>query len=303
MKKKFMSVLMATALVAALLAGCGSEAEGTAETTAPAAETSEEVTEEASEETSEETTEVSADSSEAKPLDGVHLKMAINAEYAPFESVNETGEIVGFDVELNEILAEKLGYTFELDNMDFTGLVPAIQSGRDDYCISALSANEERDAVVDFTDGYYTPVTAILVPAGSDIQSVADLKGKKIGVSLGTEFEQYAKSIEGAEVTSFESMPGTVQLIGTDQLDCEIMDSSNAFAYVDASNGTLEYRIVKTSEAEGYFHPYSMVFPEGSDYVAIFNEAVAELVADGTMEELQAKWFGAEYTDALSSAE
>lgn len=284
-----LSFLLVTILCAGLLAGCGSSGASTEK----AAET------EATGGTAEETGDAGAE----KPLEGVHLKMAVNAEYAPFESVNESGEIVGFDVELNEILAERLGYTFELDDMDFTGIVPAIQSGRDDYCISALSANEERDVVVDFTKGYYTPVTAILVPAGSPIETIDDLSGLKIGVTMGTEFEVYAKSIEGAEVISYESLPSTVPLIGTSELDCAIMDSSNAFSFVDASEGTLEYRIIKTSDAEGYFHPYCMVFPEGSEYVEIFNNAIDELTADGTMTELQAKWFGEDYTDALNEAE
>ena len=61
--------------------------------------------------------------------------------------------------------------------------------------------------------------------------------------------------------------------------------------------------MIKTSETEGYFHPYCMVFPEGSEYVDIFNNAIDELVADGTMEALQAKWFGEDYTNSLSEAE
>lgn len=294
MKRKMLAVLLSATVCIGLLAGCGNTA---AEEKTEAVEETAETTEEAGE------AETTEDAGEEKPLEGVHLNMAINAEYAPFESVNEEGEIVGFDVELNEILAERLGYTFELDNMDFTGLVPAIQSGRDDYCISALSTNEERDKVVDFTKGYYIPVTVILVPEGSDIQSIDDLTGKKVGVQLGSEFEAYANSLEGVEVICYESMTGAVKLIGTSELDCAITDSSGAFGYVEASDGTLDYRVIKTSETEGYFHPYCMVFPEGSEYVEIFNNAIDELVADGTMEALQAKWFGEDYTNSLSEAE
>lgn len=298
-KKKMLSILLAAAMCFGLLAGCGSDTAGESETETPA----ESETETPAAEEEAEVAESAAGEGEEKPLDGVHLKMAINAEYAPFESVNEDGEIVGFDVELNELLAEKLGYTYEIDDMDFTGLVPAIQSGRDDYCISALSTNEEREKVVDFTEGYYTPVTVILVPKGSEITSVADLSGKKVGVQLGSEFEAYANSLEGAEVISYESVTGAVKLIGTSELDCIITDSSGAFGYIGTSGDTLEYRVIKTSETEGYFHPYCIVFPKDSEYVEIFNNALDELVADGTMEELQAKWFGEDYTSSLEEAE
>lgn len=304
MKRKALSVLLTFTMVAALLAGCGSktpdtaEADTKAETTAADAETTE------SEAATDEAAGEEAAESGDKPLAGVELKMAINAEYAPFESKNESGEIEGFDVDLNAALADILGYTYTFDDMDFTGLISAIQSGRDDYCISALSGNEERKKVVDFSEGYYTPVTAILVPAGSDIQGVEDLAGKKIGVTLGTEFEAFANTIDGATVISYENIPSSIKLIGTSELDCAIMDSSNAFAYTDASEGTLEYRVVKISEVEGVLdNPYCMVFPKGSEYVELFNDALQTLRDNGTMEELQTKWFGQEYTDALNEAE
>lgn len=131
MKKKMLSILLASAMCISLLAGCGSTSEDSASETTETEETTDESTEETTESTEEETTsgdaaEDTTGSSVDGALDGVHLKMAINAEYAPFESVNEDGDIVGFDIELNEILAERLGYTFEIDNMDFTSLVPSI---------------------------------------------------------------------------------------------------------------------------------------------------------------------------------
>lgn len=166
-----------------------------------------------------------------------------------------------------------------------------------------MSTNEEREKVVDFTEGYYTPVTVILVPKGSDIESVADLADKKVGVQLGSEFESYANSLDTGEVISYESVTGAVKLIGTSELDCIITDSSGAAGYISTSGDTLDYRVIKTSETADYFHPYCIVLPEGSEYVDIFNSAIDELVADGTMEELQIKWFGEEYTNDLSQAE
>ena len=229
--------------------------------------------------------------------------MAINAEYAPFESKNESGTIEGFDVDLNQALADKLGYTFELDDMDFTGLIGSITSKRCDYIISALSSNEKRKKVVDFSQGYYTPVTVILCPKDSGIESSADLKGKKVGVTLGTEFEIYSKTIKGVKTITYESIATSIPLIGTSELDACIMDSSNAFEYCKKYDN-LTYKVVPMNEIKGVLdNPYCIVLPKNSEYVDVFNKALDELEADGTMEKLQTKWFGKEYTDALKVAE
>lgn len=244
-----------------------------------------------------------ATATDSNPLKGKKLVMGINAEYAPFESKNESGTIEGFDVDLNQALADKLGYTFELDDMDFTGLIGSITSKRCDYIISALSSNAKRKKVVDFSQGYYTPVTVILCPKDSGIESSADLKGKKVGVSLGTEFESYAKTIKGAKTITYESIATSISLIGTSELDACIMDSSNAFEYCKKYDN-LTYKVVPMKEINGILdNPYCIVLPKNSEYVDVFNKALDELEADGTMEKLQIKWFGKDYTEALKEAE
>ncbi len=240
-------------------------------------------------------------SSSEKPLAGKHLVMAINAEYPPFESKDSSGKIVGFDVDVNDALAAKLGYTYEMKDMDFTGLISAITSKRCDYLISALSANAEREKVVDFSDGYFDPVTAMIIPKTSGIQSVADLKGKKLGVSLGTEFEKFAKAETGSTVVTYQGLTTAIPLIGTKELDAAIVDSSNAFAFC-AKNPKLTYKIIKFSETGDYFHPYAMAFQKNSGLKEVFNKALKELEDDGTMNTLMQKWFGDEYVKSLAEA-
>lgn len=273
--KGFVALTLVMSLMAASLTGCGGSSEK----------------------------KESATATDSNPLKGKNLVMAINAEYAPFESKNESGTIEGFDVDLNQALADKLGYTFELDDMDFTGLIGSITSKRCDYIISALSSNEKRKKVVDFSQGYYTPVTVILCPKDSGIESSADLKGKKVGVTLGTEFEIYSKSIKGTETITYESIVTSIPLIGTSELDACIMDSSNAFEYCKKYDN-LTYKVVPMNEIKGVLNnPYCIVLPKNSEYVDVFNKALDELEADGTIEKLQTKWFGKEYTDALKVAE
>ena len=257
--KGFVALTLVMSLMAASLTGCGGSS-GKKDTAA---------------------------ATDSNPLKGKKLVMAVNAEYAPFESKNESGTIEGFDVDLNQALADKLGYTFELDDMDFTGLIGSITSKRCDYIISALSSNEKRKKVVDFSQGYYTPVTVILCPKDSGIESSADLKGKKIGVTLGTEFESFSKTIKGAKTITYESIATSIPLIGTSELDACIMDSSNAFEYCNKYDN-LTYKVVPMNEIKGVLdNPYCIVLPKNSEYVDIFNKALDELEADGTMEKLQ----------------
>ena len=103
--KGFVALTLVMSLMAASLTGCGGSS-GKKDTAA---------------------------ATDSNPLKGKKLVMAVNAEYAPFESKNESGTIEGFDVDLNQALADKLGYTFELDDMDFTGLIGSITSKRCDY--------------------------------------------------------------------------------------------------------------------------------------------------------------------------
>ena len=232
--KGFVALTLVMSLMAASLTGCGGSSEK----------------------------KESATATDSNPLKGKKLVMAINAEYAPFESKNESGTIEGFDVDLNQALADKLGYTFELDDMDFTGLIGSITSKRCDYIISALSSNEKRKKVVDFSQGYYTPVTVILCPKDSGIESSADLKGKKVGVTLGTEFEIYSKTIKGAETITYESIATSIPLIGTSELDACIMDSSNAFEYCKKYDN-LTYKVVPMNEIKGVLdNPYCIVLPK-----------------------------------------
>jgi polar amino acid transport system substrate-binding protein len=272
--KKFAVTVVIPFLALGLLTGCGSQS-----STSAANETS----------------------SSGKPLAGKHLVMAINAEYPPFESKDSSGKIVGFDLDLNDALAKKLGYTYELKDMDFTGLISSITSKRCDYAISALSANAERKKVVDFSNGYFDPVTAMIIPKNSGIASVKDLQGKKVGVTLGTNFEKFAKGATGAKVVTYPSLTAAIPMIGTNELDAAIVDSSNAFAF-RKENEKLTYDIIKFSETGAYFQPYAAAFQKNSGLRDVFNKSLKELENDGTMKALKQKWFGDEYLKALAEA-
>ena len=150
--KKFLSVLMAAAM---LLSVCALTACGGNEEPAPETEGTE-VTEPAEEGTLTTVTE------------GV-LTMSTNAAFPPYEMTNDAGEFEGIDVEIAQAIAEKLGLELQVDDMDFDAALMAAQNGKSDMVMAGVTVNEERLAVMDFSDSYATGVQVIIVKEGSDV--------------------------------------------------------------------------------------------------------------------------------------
>lgn len=283
MKRKFVSMSLVIALVFSLT-GCGSSKNTEAASGNNGAESSEET------------------GNAEKPMSGVHLEMAIDAEYAPFESVNSDGEIVGFDVDMNAALSEILGYTYNLNDMEFTGLVSSIASGRCDYIISALTYSEERDEVVDFTDGYYTPVMAMVFKKDAGYSSMSDFEGKKVGTTLGSIYEKIVEKIDNVQLLTYDVVNEALPIIGTNELDAVLADTSNAISFCEQDD-SLTYMVVPLSFTEGIVSDFSILLPEGSEYIDEFNEALQTIKENGTYEELIKKWFGEQYYEDLKKAE
>ena len=129
--------------------------------------------------------------------------LAINATFPPFESITDsTDSYEGIDIDLADIIAEKLGVEMEISDMQFSALVPTLQSGRADLIISGISPTAERLEVLDFTDSYYYPMNAIICAAGAGYETLDTLVGKKIGVSMGTSYANIAASVEDAAKTA-----------------------------------------------------------------------------------------------------
>ena len=129
------------------------------------------------------------------------LVVGISGDYPPYESHKMTGgedKIVGFDVDFAQAIADELGVKLKLNETSFNGLIPMLQSNKIDVIISGMSASGERAKSVDFSDIYHSGENRLLIRKGTKIASADDLKGKKIGVQLGTVQENEAKK-SGAE--------------------------------------------------------------------------------------------------------
>lgn len=239
------------------------------------------------------------DSGDALPLSGKHFVIGVNAECAPYESIDTKGNFIGFDIDFAEALSEKLGFTHEWKDMEFFGLIGAVQENRVDMVISAMSGTDERKKKVDFSEGYNYSITCIISAPGSGIETVDDLAGKKVGAPIGSNFEALANAIPGVETIGFDSTVPAVGIVGTQELDAIIELSTFGENY--AAPKGLETHVIPRAIVEELVgdRPLSIAFPKGSDLVPLFDQAIEELFEEGIMDDIAIEWLGQDYVDKL----
>lgn len=216
--------------------------------------------------------------------DGV-LTVGTNAEFPPFEYVDDNGEPDGFDVALIKAIGEKLGVEVEVENMEFESLVAAIGS-KIDVAIAGMTVTDERKESVDFSDAYYDAVQYVIVPEGSDIASAADLAGKAIGVQLGTTGDFIATDdVEGSEVSRYNKAVDAVNDLINGRVDCVIIDKNPALVFESTFEG--QVKAIPGEQFEFGVEEYAIAVPKGdAAMLSQVNKALEEIKADGTFDEL-----------------
>ena len=212
-----------------------------------------------------------------------------NPEFPPFEYVGDSGEIEGIDADIIRAIFEKIDpdNTVVIEGMDFDGLIPAMVGGRIDMVIAGMSVTEDRQRSVDFTDPYFDAIQAIIVADGSPITSAEDLDGKKIGVQLGTTGDLFVTDYyPNAEVARFSKGLDAALDVAAGRLDAVVIDAAPAKAFVSK----LEGLVVLSEELNSGNEQYAIALPKGSDLVEPINAALAEMMADGTIDEIIAKY-------------
>ncbi|MBR5452999.1 MAG: transporter substrate-binding domain-containing protein, partial [Clostridia bacterium] len=153
------------------------------------------------------------------------IKMGTNAAFPPYE-YKEGDNFVGIDVEIAAAIAAKLGYTLEIVDMEFDSIITAVQQGEVDFGMAGMTVTDERLLEVDFTSSYATGVQSVIVVDGSDIATLDDLAGKKIGVQLGTTGDIYASGDYGEEnVTKYGKGADAVIALKGGDVDAVIIDN------------------------------------------------------------------------------
>lgn len=220
--------------------------------------------------------------------DGV-LTMATNAAFPPYEYY-EGSEIVGIDAEIAQAIADKLGLTLKIEDMEFDSIVTAVQSGKADIGLAGMTVTEDRLKTINFSDSYATGIQVIIVPEGSDIASVDDLAGKKIGVQLATTGDIYATDDFGSEnVEQYNKGADAVMALLNGKIDAVIIDNEPAKSFVAVNEG------LKIVDTEYVVEDYAAcINKDNTELLEAVNTALAELTADGTIQAILDKYIPAE---------
>ncbi|MCY1703258.1 basic amino acid ABC transporter substrate-binding protein [Deinococcus sp. SL84] len=214
------------------------------------------------------------------------LRVITSPDYPPYESTNEQNEIVGFDVDMVNAMAQEIGVEAKFTGQGFDGLIPSLISGRADLIAAGLTMTEERAKSVAFSDPYEETKNVIVVSAkDTAIKDAATLNGKKVGVQLGTVQADMAEKIEGADVRTFNLFSEALAALKAGQIDSMIVDAPAGQNYVKANSD-----IKLAGEMDGGNKALATQL-ECTDLVAELNAALATLQQNGELDKLRAKWF------------
>ena len=287
--KKFMTLLLALAMVLSLAAcGGGDKPAGDAGDSAPAG-TSDPADSSAP-----------ADSGTDAPafttVEEGKLHMSTNAAFPPYEMTTDAGGFEGIDVEVAQAIAGKLGLELVVDDMGFDAALLAAQNGQSDMVMAGVTVNEERLAVMDFSDSYATGVQVVIVKEGSSIQTLDDLaNAEMIGCQKATTGYIYCSDTPenggyGEDhVTAYETGALAVQALVNGQVDAVVIDNEPAKSFVAANDG------LKILDTEFAVEDYAIGFAKGNTaLLEAVNAAMAELKADGTFQGIVDKYITAE---------
>lgn len=229
---------------------------------------------------------VSGTENEQDPLaDGV-LNVGTNAEFPPFEFVGDDGEPDGFDMALIKAIGEKMGVDVVVENMEFDSLVASIGS-KIDVAIAGMTITDERKNMVDFSDEYYEAVQYVIVLSDSEIASAADLEGKNIGVQLGTTGDFIVEDIKDATAAQYNKAVDAVNDLLNGRVDAVIVDKNPAQVFGEQFKDEVKLFDGESPEFGFEKEYYAIALPKGDEDLAkSVNDALAELKADGTFDEL-----------------
>jgi polar amino acid transport system substrate-binding protein len=258
--KKIIALLLASVMLLGLLAGCGSTGSDNALNT----------------------------------VEDGKLIMSTNAAFPPYEMTTDEGGFAGIDVEIAGAIAEKLGLELEIDDMDFDAALLAVQQGKSDIVMAGVSVTEKRQLVMDFSNSYATGIQVVIVKEGSDV-TMDNLGEKMIGTQRGTTGYLYASDTPDNggygedHVTAYDNGMTAVAALINGQVDCVIIDKAPALEFVAANEG------LTILEGNWVEEQYAIGFGKGNTALQeAVNKALAELIADGTVQGIIDKYIKAE---------
>jgi polar amino acid transport system substrate-binding protein len=222
------------------------------------------------------------------PAKGKVYTVAMDATWPPFEFTDESGNIIGFDVDMINAIAAEEGFEIEIVNVAWDPLLAGMATCNYDIAASAMTITEDRAKSFNFSEPYFAAGQLVAVTIdNTDINGKDDLSGKTIGVQLGTTGDIEAQAIAGATVKSYDQVSLAFLDLMNGQIDAIIADNTLVYEYVNQNPDSLKYvGDVFTAEMFGI-----AVCKDETDLLDMINHGLAAIKAQGVLDDLVAKWF------------
>lgn len=216
------------------------------------------------------------------------IRVASMGDAKPYTFTDADGKFTGFGVELFTEVADRMGYdNVVFTGQDFSGLLAAVANGQYDVGAAAIGITEERSETVDFSDGYLAGYLTIIT-SDDTISEEADLAGKRIGVVQGTLQEAYAiKNFTESDLVKFPDNNAGISALNSGTIAAHFTDFESAKTYTEQYDDLENAINIPSFDA-----PAGFAVAKGNEvFVEAINDALAEVMADGTWMELHEKWF------------
>lgn len=223
------------------------------------------------------------------------LLVGLEGTYPPFSFQDESGKLAGFEVEFAQQLAQHLGVKASLKPTKWDGMLASLDSKRIDVVINQVTISDERKKKYDFSTPYTISGIQALVRKDKEgsITKPEDLAGKKVGVGLGTNYEQWLReNVKGVDIRTYDDDPTKYQDLRSGRVDAILVDRLAALDLVKKTGNTMAVAGPAFSRQES-----GIALRKGNeDLLKAVNQAIAEMQKDGSMSKLSEKWFGADVT-------
>ncbi|BBI31880.1 amino acid ABC transporter substrate-binding protein [Cohnella abietis] len=219
------------------------------------------------------------------------IRIGTEGTYAPFTYHDNDGKLVGFDVEIAEAVAKKLGVKAKFIETKWDGMFAGLDAKRFDAVVNEVNIKEDRKVKYDFSDSYIVSKAVLIVHKDNDnIKQFSDLKGKKAGESLTSNLADIARE-NGATIVQTDGFNQAIDLLTSKRIDATINDG---LSFLDFTKQKPDAQIKVVDELDNAA-PSGILFNKGNqDLVDAVNKALADIKADGTYLEISQKYFGAD---------
>ena len=219
------------------------------------------------------------------------ITVALEGTWSPWGYHDQSGELVGYDVEVARAIAEKLGVKAAFVEGEFNGLLAGLEAGRYDIMVNGVEIDEARKEKYDFSAPYAYNRTVVITRADDDsIQSMEDLNGKSTANTLNSTYANVAESY-GAEVTGVDDFIQTIELLNSGRIDATLNAEVSYYDYM-AQHPDANVKIACIDPQSTQVAIPMRKGAESAALVSAINDALAEMAEDGTLTELSMKYFG-----------